>query len=519
MDRNEQIQKMDELRDAMKRRDFDRAVDIADSLDLKRIKDNNILSLVADAYEVTHNFEEAKEALTIAYENTNAGRLIAYKLCLISVKTKDFAAARSYYEDFIEMAPRDTARYILRYRMAKAQGKPIEELLNILEEYVNLDMEEKWAYELAKLYYKAGKKDKCLDICDEINLWFSEGKYVKKASDLKEKINNPKAAKIKKEKKAKTLVENSADEIIEITDISEDGVKAKIVEAPKMTEEPTIAEIVSNENGQTKEEVKPEPEKTSETVDEIQFLDEDGNVEEKKIISKAEEKSHKKQKRTFRPFEINPDMIQKDTASVNKPEKEEESVPEEVEPKQAENEEKNIEEFINLNSSEDDDMEEIILSNEPETVDSVTSQNDKVPEIVDEAQQETKTNDDQVEVTNSDNTETVKGTIENGEFEPDLHDGDITVGQLLNDEEQPRSQADEKVSEQVEPEESRTEKLTGINDVSDILRQLQERGILKPETVKEAVDIINEAAEVSDSNSKAKQKTAYFQLMKVLLRV
>ena len=506
MDRNEQIQKMDELRDAMKRRDFDRAVDIADSLDLKRIKDNNILSLVADAYEVTHNFEEAKEALTIAYENTNAGRLIAYKLCLISVKTKDFAAARSYYEDFIEMAPRDTARYILRYRMAKAQGKPIEELINILEEYVNLDMEEKWAYELAKLYYKAGKKDKCLDICDEINLWFSEGKYVKKASDLKEKINNPKAAKIKKEKKAKTLVENSADEIIEITDISEDGVKAKIVEAPKMTEEPTIAEIVSNENGQTKEEVKPEPEKTSETVDEIQFLDEDGNVEEKKIISKAEEKSHKKQKRTFRPFEINPDMIQKDTASVNKPEKEEESVPEEVEPKQAENEEKNIEEFINLNSSEDDDMEEIILSNEPETVDSVTSQNDKVPEIVDEAQQETKTNDDQVEVTNSDNTETVKGTIENGEFEPDLHDGDITVGQLLNDEEQPRSQADEKVSEQVEPEESRTEKLTGINDVSDILRQLQERGILSPETVKEAVDIINEAAEVSDSNSKAKQE-------------
>ena len=158
MDRNEQIQKMDELRDAMKRRDFDRAVDIADSLDLKRIKDNNILSLVADAYEVTHNFEEAKEALTIAYENTNAGRLIAYKLCLISVKAKDFAAARSYYEDFIEMAPRDTARYILRYRMAKAQGKPIEELINILEEYVNLDMEEKWAYELAKLYYKAGKK-------------------------------------------------------------------------------------------------------------------------------------------------------------------------------------------------------------------------------------------------------------------------------------------------------------------------------------------------------------------------
>ncbi len=187
MDKNEQLLKMEELRSAMRGREFDKAAEIADSLDLKKIKDNNLLNVVADAYERTRNYEDAKKALEIAYEQTNAGRLIAYKLCLICVKTKEFEDAKKYYEDFIEMAPRDTARYILKYRMAKAQGEPLEELIAILEEYVNLDMEEKWAYELAKLYHKAGEADKCIDICDEISLWFSEGKYVNKAMELKMK--------------------------------------------------------------------------------------------------------------------------------------------------------------------------------------------------------------------------------------------------------------------------------------------------------------------------------------------
>lgn len=187
MDKNEQLLKMEELRSAMRNREFDKAADIADTLELKKIKDNNFLSVVAEAYERTRNYEDAKKTLKIAYENTNAGRLIAYKLCLIAVKTKDFEEAKNYYEDFVEMAPRDTARYILKYRMARAQGEPMEDLIAILEEYVNLDMEEKWAYELAKLYHKAGEVDKCVDICDEISLWFSEGKYVNKAMELKQK--------------------------------------------------------------------------------------------------------------------------------------------------------------------------------------------------------------------------------------------------------------------------------------------------------------------------------------------
>lgn len=110
MDKNEQLLKMEELRSAMRNREFDKAAEIADSLELKKIKDNNFLSVVADAYERTRNYEDAKKALELAYENTNAGRLIAFKLCLISVKMKDFEEAKNFYDDFIEMAPRDTAR-------------------------------------------------------------------------------------------------------------------------------------------------------------------------------------------------------------------------------------------------------------------------------------------------------------------------------------------------------------------------------------------------------------------------
>jgi tetratricopeptide (TPR) repeat protein len=132
---------MEELRSAVLKRELDKAVEIADSLDLRKIKDNTFLSIVAEAYEKTKNYEDAKEALLLAYENTNAGRLIAYKLCLLSIKTKSFEDAQNYYEDFVDMAPRDTTRYILKYRMAKAQNKPLEELIAILEEYVNIDME------------------------------------------------------------------------------------------------------------------------------------------------------------------------------------------------------------------------------------------------------------------------------------------------------------------------------------------------------------------------------------------
>lgn len=185
MEKNEQISRVDELRNAVSNRDFEKAASIADELDLKKIKDNNFLSLVADVYELLRMYDKAKKVLLIAYENTNAGRNLAYRLCLVSVKTKEFDEAKEFYEDFVEMAPRDTGRYILKYKMAKGQNASPEKLIHILEEYVNIDMEEKWAYQLAKLYHMVGEEEKCIDMCDEVSLWFSDGKYVLKALELK----------------------------------------------------------------------------------------------------------------------------------------------------------------------------------------------------------------------------------------------------------------------------------------------------------------------------------------------
>ncbi len=370
MDKNEQLLKMEELRSAMRNREFDKAAEIADSLELKKIKDNNFLSVVADAYERTRNYEDAKKALELAYENTNAGRLIAFKLCLISVKMKDFEEAKNFYDDFIEMAPRDTARYILKYRMSKAQGKSIEELISILEEYVNLDMEEKWAYELAKLYHKAGETEKCVDICDEISLWFSEGKYVNKAMELKSRHAALTASQQEK------------------------------YDENQMRQEEKL------ENAEIKE---------------IQLEEKNKEIKEETKIQKR------------RPFEINPEMI---TGEV---------LPDETK-EQSEN-------------KISGDMEEIVLPEEIE--ESVVEEVKHAGEHVTKNEQPESSSDDGIAA------EEVRVEDETAE-EPD----------------------------EILPQ---TEKLTGIKDVSDILKQLQERGILKAETVQQAVDIIDEASAVKET--------------------
>ncbi len=188
MGKVEQDGKIEQFKTAMNNRDYDTAVQIADTLDIKHIRDNNLLCLIADAYELSNDYELAKQVLLYAYENTKAGRHLAYRLCLVSINNGEIDEAEEYYEDFVEMAPKDTGRYVLKYKMAEALNKPKDELIKILEEYVNIDMEEKWAYELAKLYKETGDTAKCVELCDEMGLWFSEGRYIKKAMELKKTI-------------------------------------------------------------------------------------------------------------------------------------------------------------------------------------------------------------------------------------------------------------------------------------------------------------------------------------------
>lgn len=187
MDRYEYNLKSDQIKKLYSKKDYATVAVIADTIDWSRVKNNGMLAMVSEAYEGTKQYEKARDILEIAYERSPMGRQLAYRLTIISLRMRDFVAADEYYQDFIELAPMDVAQYILKYRIARAKGEDLSALINILEAYVDVEMDERWQYELAKLYQEAGETDKCVEMCDKIILWFSQGKYVTKAMELKMK--------------------------------------------------------------------------------------------------------------------------------------------------------------------------------------------------------------------------------------------------------------------------------------------------------------------------------------------
>ena len=188
MDRYEYNVKSDQIKKYYSQKDFESAAEVADEIDWYKVKDNAMLNKVADIYENIRQYDKAKEILLIAYERSPLGRQLAYKLTILALRTKNFVEADEFYQDFVEMAPTDVTQYLLKYRIAKAKGEHIDILIEILEAYVDVEMDERWQYELAKLYHEAGRDDDCIRMCKELELWFNEGKYVNKARELKEII-------------------------------------------------------------------------------------------------------------------------------------------------------------------------------------------------------------------------------------------------------------------------------------------------------------------------------------------
>ena len=188
MDKYEYNVKSDQIKKLYSRKEFEAAAKIADEIDWYRVKDNTMINRIADIYENTKQYEKAKEVLLIAYERSPLGRQLAYKLTILALRTKNFVEADEFYQDFVEMSPSDVSQYLLKYRIAKAKGEDIEVLIKILEAYIEVEMDERWQYELAKLYHEAGEDDKCIAMCDELELWFNDGKYVDKARELKKLI-------------------------------------------------------------------------------------------------------------------------------------------------------------------------------------------------------------------------------------------------------------------------------------------------------------------------------------------
>lgn len=185
MDKYEFNIKTEQIKKLIRKKQYEAAAKVADTMDFSKVKNNALLITVADVYEVVGNYDRARDILVMAYERAQLGRQIAFRLTRISVKRRDIEEAIEYYEDFVAVAPKDASKYILQYEISKLKGEPIERQIAILEHYVEDDMDDKWTFELAKLYHKSGNTDKCVELCDTIILWFSEGKYVDKAMELK----------------------------------------------------------------------------------------------------------------------------------------------------------------------------------------------------------------------------------------------------------------------------------------------------------------------------------------------
>lgn len=185
MDKYEYKVRADEIKELIEQGEYAQAAEIADTIDWRRVKSVMMLCTISDLYKINRRYVDAKNMLDLAYERRPGGRTICYALSELCIKTEDFVGAVKYYNQFVQAAPKDSGRYILQYKLYEAQGVPLEERIGVLEELKKRDYREKWAYELAYLYHRVGLATRCVEECDELILWFGDGKYVIKAMELK----------------------------------------------------------------------------------------------------------------------------------------------------------------------------------------------------------------------------------------------------------------------------------------------------------------------------------------------
>lgn len=185
MDKSEYKLRAEEIKDLISRGEYAQAAEIADTIDWRRVKSVIMLCTISDLYKINRRYEDARDMLLLAYERRPGGRTICYSLCELSIKMEEYVQAIEYYKEFVQVAPKDPGRYILQYKLYEAQDVSLEERIAVLEELKKRDYREKWAYELAYLYHRVGLAARCVEECDELILWFGEGKYVIKAMELK----------------------------------------------------------------------------------------------------------------------------------------------------------------------------------------------------------------------------------------------------------------------------------------------------------------------------------------------
>ena len=308
LDKEEFRIKLEEINKLVQDKDYKGAMNIVDSIDWRRVKNVRTLCVVGEIYAANGRYEDSKEIFLLAYHKASIGKNILYRLIEISLRMDDINEAEEFFEEYKQVASNDSTQYIQQYKIARAKNSSLNEQIRILEEYKEQEFTEKWSYELAALYYKAGEKQKCLDLCNEIILWFSEGKYVMKAYDLKmrmgeltgaekakfekqfvPKLLTPEQAKELEKKKTETEVkaqeEPEAEEVEETTEnnepevqVSMEGIQEKISKG--------IRDVFGGKTQEEKEEL---PEESMDMVNEAGITRED-EIPEEIIKSDASQK-------------------------------------------------------------------------------------------------------------------------------------------------------------------------------------------------------------------------------------
>jgi tetratricopeptide (TPR) repeat protein len=246
VDKYEYNLKLDQIKALSAEEGYMSAAEIADSINWNKIKNVNTLVKIGEIYEKAERYQDARDILLMAYDRSPIGRMIIYRLAEVAIKMGDYDAATEYYDEFVEIAPHDDMKYVLRYAIKKGQGASFDELITILEEYKDEEYTEEWAYELAYLYRKAGKADKCIDACDELILWFGDGPYVERALELKmlyqplTKAQEEKYRRFKAEKEKPAKIKDEA----EVTEI---GAMEMVKGGEIVHDDVTIPQITVNQ--------------------------------------------------------------------------------------------------------------------------------------------------------------------------------------------------------------------------------------------------------------------------------
>lgn len=277
MDKKEYRARLDEINSLVEKQDYREALNVVETIEWRRVRSARTLCMVSEIYEVNKRYDDSLRLLLLAYQRAPSGKLILYRLVELSVKMTDYESAVKYYNQFMKLSPNDNNRYILKYKIYKGRKNPIEDQIKILEKYKASEYTERWAYELARLYARAGMYDKCIAECDEMVLWFSDGKYVKKALELKMKYTEltdaekekykelygePKAVRIARTAASVSAATQAAAKMLNQTAQTmakpEDAVNSVKAEAFQLPKPEPVKKAESETESEVKAEAKPE---------------------------------------------------------------------------------------------------------------------------------------------------------------------------------------------------------------------------------------------------------------------